>query len=250
MEYKGQQKENLPFIPWLKVVSLADRTKLNRAREKWSRKHEKSREEVPESDSAEIPNSGSPNLNVGHQFGSTLNKESMDMEGGLIREGHMDKGAVTADNFEGSKKKLMQSNDKKLHGAAKISDVTGMQDIQERYLLEKGKIGGNGKGNEILAGKEEKRANETHSTQMSSEEEVVDDGLKAKKSRPKWKRWKSQACDTNKKPSKAGTLVSKRLCSEVMWPSPKKKKAKTASPVKKVLVVSPTKPLSKTLKLS
>ena len=94
------------------------------------------------------------------------------------------------------------------------------------------------------------RANETHTTQMSSEEEVVDEGLEKKKSRPKWKRWKSQARDTNKKPSKAGTVVSKRLCSEVMWASPKKKKAKPASPAKEVLVGSPTEPLSETLKLS
>ena len=164
--------------------------------------------------------------------------------------GHVDKGIVTADNFEGSKKKLMQPNDKKLNSAAEISDVTGLQDIKARNLLEKEKLEGNGKGKETLAGKEEKRANEMHSTQMSSEEEVVDDGLKAKKSRPKWKRWKNQARDTNKKSSKARTLVSKRLCSEVMRASPKKKKAKTARTVKEVLVVSPTKPLSKTLKLS
>ena len=187
---------------------------------------------------------------MGHKFGSTLNKESTERERGLIRVGQVDKGIVTADNFEGSKKKLMQPNDKKLHGAAEIYDVIGMQDIKARNLLEKEKLEGNGKGKEILAGKEEKRANETHSTQMSSEEEVVDDGLKAKKSRPKWKRWKNQARDTNKKSSKARTLVSKRLCSEVMRASPKKKKAKTARTVKEVLVVSPTKPLSETLKLS
>ena len=35
-----------------------------------------------------------------------------------------------------------------------------------------------------------------------------------------------------------------------MWASAKKKKAKTASPVKEVLVTSPTEPLSETLKLS
>lgn len=164
--------------------------------------------------------------------------------------GHVEKGVVTADNLEGSKKKLMQPNDKKLNGAAEISDVTGMQDIKARLLLEKENLEGNGKGKEILAGKEEKRANETHTTQMSLEEEVVDEGLEKKKSRPKWKRWKSQARDTNKKPSKAGTVVSKRLCSEVMWASPKKKKAKTASPTKEVLVGSPTEPLPETLKLS
>ena len=153
MEYKGQQKENLPFGPWLKAVSLADRIKLNRAKEKWSRKHEKSREEVPESDSAEIPNPGSPNLTMGQNFGSTLNKESTEREGGLIRVGHVEKGVVTADNLEGSKKKLMQPNDKKLKGAAEILDVTGMQDIKARLLLEKENLEGNGKGKEILAGK-------------------------------------------------------------------------------------------------
>lgn len=146
MEYKGQQKENLPFGPWLKAVSLADRIKLNRAKEKWSRKHEKSREEVPESDSAEIPNPGSPNLTMGQNFGSTLNKESTEREGGLIRVGHVEKGVVTADNLEGSKKKLMQPNDKKLKGAAEISDVTGMQDTKARLLLEKENLEGNGKG--------------------------------------------------------------------------------------------------------
>ena len=63
---------------------------------------------------------------MGHKFESTLNKESTEMEGGLIRVGHVDKGVVTVDNLKGSKKKLMQSNDKKLHGAAEISNVTGM----------------------------------------------------------------------------------------------------------------------------
>lgn len=84
MDYKGQQKKDLPFRPWLKAVSLADRTKLNRAKEKWSKEQEKAREEALELEIAEIPNLGSPTLNLGHEFRSTPNHESMEAKIALI----------------------------------------------------------------------------------------------------------------------------------------------------------------------
>lgn len=81
---KVSKKKDLPFRPWLKAVSLADRTKLNRAKEKWSKEQEKARDEALELEIAEIPNLGSPTLNLGHKFGSTPNHESMEAKRALI----------------------------------------------------------------------------------------------------------------------------------------------------------------------
>lgn len=42
------------------------------------------------------------------------------------------------------------------------------------------------------------QSNDNPTDQQRSEEEVVNNELKSKQSRPKWKRWKNQARETNK----------------------------------------------------
>lgn len=48
-EYRDQKKEELPFGPWLKAISFADRPKLNRSRGKGSKEHERSKEDAADS---------------------------------------------------------------------------------------------------------------------------------------------------------------------------------------------------------
>lgn len=70
-EYRDQKKEELPFRLWLKAISLADRTKLNKSRGKGSKEHERSKEDVVDSKSAETSNPVLPSLNPGQQNGPT-----------------------------------------------------------------------------------------------------------------------------------------------------------------------------------
>lgn len=92
--YKGQQKEDLAFGPWLKAVSLVDRTKLNRHRQKWSKEPEKSKGEVSESESTENPNPDSPTMNPGHEFGSLLNQEKIEASRSVMGVGHVERVTV------------------------------------------------------------------------------------------------------------------------------------------------------------
>lgn len=139
----------------------------------------------------------------------------------------MEKDTENTEKFEGIKSRLLQTNNQKLHGAAAISDATEIKEIQAGKLSKKEQLERNGKGKEILVGQESKRANATPTDQMSSEEEVVDNELESKKSKSKWKRWKSQVRDMNKKSSnKTGPLSSKSLSSEMIWASLEKKKPK------------------------
>lgn len=70
-EYRDQKKEELPFGPWLKAISLTDRTKLNKSRGKGSKEHERSKEDVADSESAKTSNPVLPSLNPGQQNGPT-----------------------------------------------------------------------------------------------------------------------------------------------------------------------------------
>ncbi|KAH9657474.1 putative reverse transcriptase/RNA-dependent DNA polymerase [Citrus sinensis] len=82
-------------------------------------------------------------------------------------------------------------------------------------------------------------------------EEEVNNELNSKQSRPKWKRWKNQAQETNKKQSsKVGHSSSKRSSSEAKWESLNKKKAKKTSLSKEDQTARPIKSPSAKFKLS
>lgn len=110
---------------------------------------------------------------------------------------------------------------------------------------------GTRKGKEIRVGQAIEQPNDNPTDEQSSEQEVVNIELKSKQSRPKWKRWKNQARETNKKQSsKLGHSSSKRSSSEAKWESPNRKKAKKTSLSKEDQTTSPIKSPSAKFKLS
>lgn len=110
---------------------------------------------------------------------------------------------------------------------------------------------GTRKWKEIRVGQAIEQQNDNPTDQQSLEEEVVNNELKSKQSRPKWKRWKNQARETNKKQSsKVGHSSSKRSSSEAKWESPNKKKAKKTSLSKEDQTARPIKSPSAKFKLS
>lgn len=110
------------------------------------------------------------------------------------------------------------------------------------------KMEGTRKGKEIRVGQAIEQPNDNPTDQQSSEEEVVNNELKSKQSSPKWKRWKNQARETNKKQS--SKVGHKRSSSEAKWESPNRKKAKKTSLSKENQTTSPIKSPSAKFKLS
>lgn len=247
-EYRGQQKEDLPFGPWLKAVSLADRTKLNRNKEKWSKEQEKSKGENSASESAELSNPCPFSPNPGWESGSLPNKDGREASKTLMEVGHVEQEIGNVDKGQGSKMRPLQIDDKKLHGTAKSSEAAGVKETKAGNPTEKRKL--EGKGKEVGVGQETKQANETQNDQMSSEGEEVANELVSKKSRPKWKRWKNHAREKNKKSEiLVGPASLKRLCNEVKGVSPEKKKAKAEVSAKEISNANPTKSLQTNFKL-
>lgn len=167
-------------------MSLADRTKLNRNKEKWSEEQEKSKGENSASESAELSNPCPLSLNPDGESRSLPNKDSREASKTPMEVGHVEKETGNVDKGQGSKTRLLQIDDKKLHGAAKSSEAAGVKETKTGNPTEKKKL--EGKGKEVGVGQKTKQANETQNDQMSSEREEVVNELVSKKSMPKWKR--------------------------------------------------------------
>lgn len=263
VHYKSQSKDEMPYGPWLKALTITEKLKQGRRKDRWDsdirNNHPNASDLIKRAGENEMMEKDQQNGRV-HETGYGFNRPEWDSGMGSLS------GTRSRDQL-GTGEKLMNEATKTAEPAASRNVSTNQAEggavlwemdkeagtidgkekeweanLQHKKSIKMQKVGLN------RAGKGEREENVRKgnivegdhklnmymcSHQMESEVENGENGLRMDKSKPKQKKWKFQArnvegnMETNEE-----VMGLKRWSSSMNWESPKPKKCKGNSPQK------------------
>lgn len=264
--YKSQSKDELAYGPWLKASTITERLKQSRGKDRWDSAHNK-----PHTNSPTPPrnrnNSGveereknktdDPDCDEGSNRhlldpGLDNSREATDQSQRVVGP-HLMQGVTGCSELEAKRK---EQNKAEIDGTVHRDVVTGAgikggkgkerETNTEGKKLEKPKPPGSQNAGDLKRGEKDQKGFIMNmgqqqipcqnSTQIESEVEKIVNGPRMENTKPKQKKWKSQARNVEAKMEiNEGPLKLKRPCSAIEWESPKTKRCKIISSTKPYL---------------
>lgn len=223
--YNGQPKEKLPYGVYMRALSKAEKTKLNRGRDRWNRRAE---HPFTKSRGADFQGRNQPQQD-------DSNPSTNELETNQPGSGETEDQATRADKhlmqmtLEPRKQQDTRQKQPSLMTAENSADSTEVYNKGGKELWED-------TSNKLAPNLEPKQTLDASLSQESGDlnlEGVIDNGPSSKALRPKRRKWKLQARSArNKGNGKKRLIVGKRPACDSIKQSPSHKRTRIQSPQK------------------
>lgn len=261
--YKSQSKDELAYGPWLKASTITERLKQSRGKDRWDPSLNKLHTNFPtpprnrnnsgveERGKNRTDDPGCDEESNRHLLDPGLDhsREVTDQSQRVV-EPHLMQGVTGCSELEAKRKEQNKAEtDCTVHRdvvtGAGIKGGKGKEreTNTEGKKLEKPKFPGSQNAGDLKQGEKDQKGFRMNmgqqqimcqnSTQSEPEAEEIVHGPKMENTKPKQKKWKSQARNVEAKMEiNEGPFKLKRSCSAIEWESPKTKRCKIISPSK------------------
>ncbi|KAH9681142.1 reverse transcriptase domain-containing protein [Citrus sinensis] len=229
LKYKGQPKEKLAYGAWLKALTVAEWSRKNKGKGKWSREHQQSNPgmgNTEDHNQVQIKQTqNNPNSDNGSgqsDSGQSITPMEVGKEKEVVEE-HLMPVAVKATNIRDSRHDTWDENLTNPAGKCSPREMEGKAGSCERR---------ESRWVKVFEQRATKTTQKERSQNLSEIEESINGSVKTNP-RPKTKRWKAKAREQTER----GSLFerhakTKRPSSTISGQSPKSKRPKLNSPSK------------------